>query len=282
MARKYRNPLRYAVQGISLLGLHGFIFFAAAYQAIGAQWLCLPILSCHACPVTWTACPVGMLVHFAGWRIFPFAALGILIAFGALVGRFFCGWVCPFGIFQGLLYRIPSPKISLPAWTNYIKYAVLVLMVFAFPYFLGELTALSFCRICPAAAVQAVVPYWFTDGFSWGGTLMTVRFAFLVFVIFLAIVASRSFCRVFCPIGALMAPFNYLAFWRVRPKSKPCVVCKGCDRYCPTDVKPSERLTEGIDAHRVADCIVCHDCMTFCPSNRPAGKRAKRADRQDS
>jgi len=115
MALKVRNRIRYAVQGFSFLALHSFFFAAAAFQSLNLRWLCLPALNCHACPAVWTACPIGVLMHFAGWRIFPFLALGIIIGLGVLVGRFFCGWVCPFGVLQGLLYRIPSRKIRLPS-----------------------------------------------------------------------------------------------------------------------------------------------------------------------
>jgi polyferredoxin len=257
------HSFRRCVQIFSLFLFHAAVGPLAWLQA---RSLCLPVLSCHACALSWTACPIGVLLHFSGWHIFPFVALGFLLAFGALVGRLLCGWVCPFGTLQALLYRIPSPKIKLPAWTSYIKYVILILTVFLFPFIWGELTAASFCRICPAAFIQVVVPTWIQNGFTWAGWLSGIRVLFFVLVVVLAILSSRSFCKVFCPIGALLAPLNYLSFWKVKSPDAQCVACKRCDRLCSTDVQPSLRILEGIDPNRHPDCIVCHECQhPTCP-----------------
>ena len=40
----------------------------------------------------------------------PLYTLGFLFAFGAVLGRFVCGWLCPFGLVQDLIYKIPAPK----------------------------------------------------------------------------------------------------------------------------------------------------------------------------
>lgn len=230
--------------------------------------LCLPILSCHACPLSWTACPIGVLLHYSGWQIFPYFAIGTLALFGLLFGRLFCGWICPFGTLQALFYKIPSKKIRLPKWMSYGKYVMLILFVFLIPYLLGEATAWSFCRICPAAAIQVVIPSWFQGGefhVTWNGWLSTSRFLFLAVVVVLAILSSRSFCKVFCPIGALMAPLNYLSFWKVKFPASACLQCEQCDKVCSTDVEPSERILRNVDPNRHQDCIVCHECQTPCP-----------------
>ena len=269
------NRLRRSVQVFSFAALHSFFLPIAALQA---RWACLPVLNCHACALAWTACPIGVLVHYSGWQIFPFLVAGFFLMFGLLLGRLFCGWVCPFGTLQWLLYKIPTKKIHLPAWTSYIKYAVLGLMVIAFPFLFGELTSLSFCRICPAAALQVVVPSWLTNGFYWGGTLMAARFLFLALVLWLAIVASRSFCKVFCPIGALLAPLNYVSFWRVGMRYDSCVNCSVCDKACPTEIRPLERAAQGIAPSRHQDCITCHDCQSACPVTKGEGKRRHQTD----
>ena len=41
-----------------------------------AKWLCLPVLNCHSCQLAWVACPIGVLVHYAGLHVFPFRAVG--------------------------------------------------------------------------------------------------------------------------------------------------------------------------------------------------------------
>ncbi|MCX8037025.1 MAG: 4Fe-4S binding protein [Candidatus Sumerlaeia bacterium] len=228
------------------------------------KWLCNPVLSCHSCPLSWFACPIGVFVHYAGYHLFPFVALGTVLLIGVLAGRLFCGWICPFGYLQDLLYKIRWRKIVLPDWTRNIKYLVLVFLVLLIPYFLGETTHFSFCRFCPAATIQAALPSVISTGQITYGTV--ARFAVLFAVIGFVIVARRGFCRVLCPIGALMAPLNYLSWWVVRRPRGQCLSCRACDRLCPTDVHPSERFSAGLPANRALDCIVCHDCQGLCPA----------------
>jgi len=231
-----------------------------------AKWLCNPVLSCHSCALAWFACPIGVFIHYSGYQLFPFFALGTVLLIGVFLGRLLCGWVCPFGLVQDLLHRIPSPKFVLPGWTANLKYVVLLLMVFLFPFLWGESTWFSFCRICPAAAIQVTLPAMISEGTSMISWATVIRLAILVGILSLAVVSSRSFCKVLCPIGALLAPLNLVSFWRVKPPRDACLTCLKCNSTCPTDVNPSERLPKQIPANRALDCIVCHDCQAVCES----------------
>lgn len=230
------------------------------------KWLCNPVLSCHSCVLAWFACPIGVLVHYSGYRLFPFAAFGTILLVGSMVGRLLCGWVCPFGLVQDWLHRIPSKKFDMPEWTANIKFVLLFLTVFLFPFLLGESTWLSFCRICPAAALQVSVPGVIGAGLSSISWAMILRFSVLGAVAWLAIRSNRSFCKAFCPIGAIMAPFNLISFWKVKAPRSVCLSCAKCDKACGINVKPSKRLPLQIPANRTLDCIVCHECQTACES----------------
>lgn len=230
-----------------------------------AKWFCNPVLSCHSCPLYFFACPIGVLVHFSGYHIFPFLVLGTLLLIGVLVGRLFCGWICPFGLFQDILYKVPGRKINLPKWSESIKYLVLIFMVILIPFFLGELTMFSFCRICPAATLEVSTPYMIKSGIGDISLYRIIRYGFLFGIIGLSIVATRGFCRVFCPIGAIMAGANYFSFWRVNMKKGSCTSCGLCDKVCPTQVEPSKRAIKNIPVNRTADCVVCHRCTSACP-----------------
>lgn len=258
MAGRVRR--RMTVQLVSLLALN-------SSWGPEAKWFCSPVLNCHSCALAWFACPIGVFIHFSGYRLFPFFALGTVLLIAVLLGRWLCGWVCPFGFLQDLLHRIPTRKISLPRWTNAIKYGVLILTVFLLPFLLGELTQFSFCRICPASAVQVTIPGLAKSGFAGIAGSTAVRLGVLAVVIVFSVLSTRAFCRVLCPIGALLAPLNLISFGRVRAPKGKCVSCSRCDKVCPTDDRPSERLMRGQDPSRSADCVLCGDCSAVCPTS---------------
>jgi len=245
-------------QTTSLLLLHSSFWVWAQ-----AKWLCSPVLSCHSCALAWFACPVGVFVHYSSYQVFPFLAVGTVLLVGVLFGRILCGWVCPFGLLLDLVHKIPSPKFTLPGWTGYLKFVVLALMVVLLPYFLGDGTWFSFCRVCPASALQVTIPNFFVYGFSLNGA-KALKLAALVAVLVLGVFSSRSFCKMLCPIGAMLAPLNYISLWAIKPPVGNCRGCGRCDTYCPTGGQPSSRIREGVSPNRAMECVVCHDCQDAC------------------
>lgn len=256
--RKSIGATRLNVQFLSLLLLH-------SSWGPEFKWLCNPVLSCHSCVLAWFACPIGVFVHFSGWHVFPYFALGTVLLLGVLIGRLLCGWMCPFGLIQDLLYKLPTNKLNLPAWCGYIKYGVLALMVVALPFVFGEQTLFSFCRYCPASALQVTIPNLIMNGWADSGYLTAIKLGILVFVLLLAIVSTRSFCRVFCPIGAVLAPLNYITFWKIRVPVQNCAGCGKCNQACLQQGQPMSRIAQGISPNQAAECILCYECQTICP-----------------
>ena len=99
-----------------------------------AKGLCVPGLNCYSCPGAIAACPLGTLqnaLNNAPSR-FPFYILGFLILAGLFLGRLICGFLCPFGLIQELLHKIPLPKIKKNKITHilsYLKYIIGVVFV---------------------------------------------------------------------------------------------------------------------------------------------------------
>jgi polyferredoxin len=248
---------RRIIQYLSLLLLH-------SSWGPELKWFCNPVLSCHSCVLSWFACPVGVFVHFSGYHIFPLLPVGMVLLAGVFVGRLLCGWVCPFGLLQDLLHKIPSVKISLPHWTAYTKYALLFLLVILTPYLWGESTMYSFCRICPAGTLQASLPAVIAGGFSTFRIATLVRWSVLAAILMLAVVSARSFCKVLCPLAAVLAPLNYLSLWTVKAPAETCRSCGKCDAACSMDITPSVRIGRKIPANRDPECIVCHECQAAC------------------
>jgi len=244
------------VQSLSLLALH-------SSWGPELKWLCNPVLSCHSCLLAWFACPIGVFIHYSGYHAFPFLALGTVLLAGVLVGRLLCGWVCPFGFLQDLLHKIPTRKLRLPAWGSYVKYLVLALMVFLLPFLFGEESRFVFCRYCPSSALQVSVPYLLGGGTFSAAT--AVKLGVTAVILATVVFVERGFCRLLCPIGAMLAPLNFLSLWIVKVPNPECLSCAKCDKACPTHIEPSRRIERGIPASRALDCIVCHACQPPCP-----------------
>ena len=75
--------------------------------------VCVPVLNCYSCPGALGACPIGSLQTVVGARTVPFYVLGTLMLFGVVLGRAVCGLLCPFGLVQDLLQKIPLKKVTL-------------------------------------------------------------------------------------------------------------------------------------------------------------------------
>jgi hypothetical protein len=80
--------------------------------------VCVPGLNCYSCPGAVASCPLGALQTALAEGRLPFLAAGLILLSGLTLGRTVCGFLCPFGLLQELLYRIPSPKLPKSAGTG--------------------------------------------------------------------------------------------------------------------------------------------------------------------
>ena len=134
----------------------------------GTKAVCVPVLNCYSCPGALGACPIGSLQAALGGssRRFPFYVLGLLMLFGVVLGRLICGLLCPFGLVQDLLCKIPAPKLRVPKKLDkplrWLKYAVLLVLVVLLPAFAVTDTGVAppyFCKyLCPAGTLEGGVP----------------------------------------------------------------------------------------------------------------------------
>ena len=128
----------------------GFFVLVRNYTAIISTWLmnlgmfgvtfrsvCTPGFNCHGCPWATSACPIGVATFGSALHVLPAMAIATILAVGALLGRLVCAFLCPFGLFQELMFRIPGRKFRLPRFTRYLKYVALVALVFVLPFWLG-------------------------------------------------------------------------------------------------------------------------------------------------
>ena len=229
------------------LNLKGFAE-ASIYKG-RSKGLCVPGLNCYSCPGAVGSCPLGTLQNAlsAMDRKLPFYILGVLLLFGVTMGRTICGFLCPFGLVQELLYRIPVPKIK--------KNRVIILPV-VFKAASG-LPVPAFCKyICPAGTLEGGIPLVLLDDSLSGlaGALFHWKVLVLAVILVSACFLYRSFCRILCPLGAIYSLFAPVALLGVRIDRDTCVDCGRCVRTCKMDVR------------QVGDreCIQCGECMKEC------------------
>jgi polyferredoxin len=243
--------------------------FLGVWLAPAGRWLHgIPgcVFHCYSCPLSSFACPVGVMANYAALLPVvgevPYLLIGVLLLVGAVGGSIVCGWACPFGFLQDLLGKITTRKISLPSWTGHIRYLVLVGLVILLPLILGckgipfEKQVISICRLCPAGALEAGVPYSVQSllaGNGWvTGWLKTgILLAFLAVALFI----HRPWCRMFCPLGGLLALFNRFSLFHLRFNPEQCVECNLCRSRCSMGVKVDQAVN-------VSGCIRCLECAT--------------------
>ena len=233
---------------------HAANFFSGKLYRGDLKNFCAPGLNCWSCPAATLSCPIGALqaVGGAGGKFFGFYAAGVIILIGLLLGRAVCGFLCPFGFFQELLNKIPSPKIFLPRKFLRVKYFLLIIFVLILPVAskFGEPT---FCEyICPAGTLEAGLPLVAThEEFRRVlGNLFALKIFILVAVLVGSVVVHRFFCRVMCPLGAIYGLLNKYSFY---------LDCGRCKKICPLDLDPTKEFDS-------AECVRCKRCVEVCPT----------------
>ena len=203
---------------------------------------CAPGLNCWSCPAAAFSCPIGALqtVSGAGGK-FSFYAAGVTLLIGLLLGRTICGFLCPFGLIQELLNKIPSPKIFLPRRLTKVKYFLLIIFVLILPV-ATELGEPTFCEyICPVGTLEAGLPLIATHE-EFRGVLGNL-FALKIFILIAVIVC--------CVLVYSLYQINFAA--------DKCIGCGRCKNICPLELDP----TKDFDS---IECVRCERCKKICPT----------------
>jgi len=206
------------------------------------------------------ACPVGVMQHYAAIHSFPFLLVGEFILVGLVGGRLVCGWICPVGLFQELLYKIKSLKITLAAGFTIIPYVIFIVFVVVLPFITTEHW---FSKLCPVGTITAGIPWvlWNPIDPSTGsptiepgrvGLLFVIKLIILGIALCLFVIAKRPFCRYVCPMGLFWSLFNKVSIVKMEVDDG-CTSCDACRKKCPEDAKI-------YDAPNAAECIRCFEC----------------------
>jgi len=230
--------------------------------------VCVPGLNCYSCPGAIAACPLGSLQSSINELKFklPLYIIGILIIFGITLGRAVCAYLCPFGLIEELLYKIPSPKIKKNKWTrrlSFLKYVILLLFVFILPAYYLIKTGVAipaFCKyICPAGMLEGGIFLVAANNIlrEMTGMLFNWKIFVLVIIIIISVFIYRFFCRFICPLGAIYSFFNRHAMIGINVDKTKCTKCNKCVKFCKTDAKYINDR----------ECIRCGECKNLCDYN---------------
>ena len=239
------------------------------YQGKGKA-VCVPGLNCYSCPAASGACPIGSFQAVVGSSKFRFSyyITGFLILLGVLLGRFICGFLCPFGWFQELLHKIPTKKLSTKKLKplTYIKYVVLLVMVVLLPVLITNDVGMGdpfFCKyLCPQGVLEGAIPLAAVNSGIRAalGALFSWKLGILIAVVVLSVLFYRPFCKWLCPLGAFYALLNKVSLLGMKVDKHKCVSCGKCAKACKMDVD----VTKSPDH---AECIRCGMCVRACPTN---------------
>lgn len=280
------NKLRLKIQILFTVLTNGYIygFLNGKIYRGRLKYVCVPGLNCYSCPGAVASCPIGALqalLNRQGFQI-PFAALGFLFLFGSLFGRFICGFLCPFGLVQDLLHKIPffhkKKKLPFHSVLKYGKYVVLFLLVGAGSLFLfgGFAKVPAFCKyLCPSGTLFGAIPLLTANESLRGqaGGLFFWKFGILICILILSVKVYRPFCQYLCPLGAVYGWFNRFSLVRIEWEKEKCISCMACERACPAGLLRKEISVS-------PECIRCGRCVEACKGqclhytmSLPAGDR---------
>lgn len=274
LGTKKRERLRTAVQLCFTAVSNGYIrgFTQGKIFTGKSKAVCVPGLNCYSCPGALGSCPIGALQSTLASRNYKFAfyVFGFLVLVGAFCGRFVCGWLCPFGLIQDLLFKIPFFKKlkKLPGEKHLkrLKYVILAVFVILLPLFAVDIIGQGspwFCKyICPAGTLEGGIPLTLLNESLRAavGWLYAWKVAILAVLILASLLIYRPFCRYLCPLGAIYGVFNPISVYRYKIDAEKCTGCGACAKKC--------KLAINVPASpNSVDCIRCGECKSTCPEH---------------
>jgi len=212
--------------------------------------------------------------------------LASFFAFFFVLGKAFCGWVCPLGTLQEFagrigrrfgigVRRVEPGDLGPVSRVRPVKWLILVGLVFLLPLLTGlgitpHALGNPYCDICPARVVTTLLSG-NTDqlalnlGDNWSFWLGATANWLVGFMLVGALALRQPFCRI-CPLLAFNAVFQRLSPARlVKPSQAGCGNCRVCTNACPMDI-PEISQAEGKKAYN-EDCTLCGRCAEYCPQD---------------
>ena len=300
---KYKWTLpRFLVQLFSLIAVNA-LAITLIYPSIKIQPIPfgLPILASINSPYTAIYSSLDLLQLELSQPEFPWIVIGSILLIGAVVGRAFCGWVCPIGFIQDIITTLKDKLdfVSPRAHKSGKKFKYFLLfLTFLFSGTLGlALYSGTGLEYKNALGVFATGPFTILspDGTLFGTVpalirllsenivsiiskpptiqevwnqltkvppLLALRLLILLGFFGAAWKVPRFFCRYICPTGALMAILQKYSFAGIKRDPVKCTKCPHCEVKCPMQINILDLSWEKFND---PECIMCMECIDACP-----------------
>lgn len=273
--------------------LSQFFFFAVFFMSVWLTWtdrlLGYPvsrILEMDPLVMIANILSTGHVYRYLGWGM-------IVLVLTLLFGRVFCNWICPYGTlhqFVGWLFNIGSGKdrIGSNQYRNFYFIKYVILTVFLIAAAMGTLQIGLLDPICLMYRTFATV---FAPMFDMGinetialasGSNMDADFlgnlkfapgveervfvgsfwvgAMILTLVGMNVIIPRFFCRVMCPLGALLGVISRYSVFRINRDVHKCTDCNLCLTRCEGAADPQAQV-------RLSECFSCMNCIDDCPED---------------
>jgi len=211
----------------------------------GGFWNCpfsIPFIMYNHCP---TFCTFGQI---RTWLFYG------IVTSNFFMGKIYCGLICPAGVCQDFLFKIPTKKFSLPKKVDlklrWLKYGFSILIVLL----ILRLTNL-FIRI---PFIENLLYFLINHTDEVRITFISTAALFLLISIFF----ERIWCNCFCPFGTWISIFNKFSLLKLNHNSKKCSGCNLCNQHCPSGLN----INNNKNSWYSLECIRCLNCHIVCKS----------------
>ena len=200
------------------------------------------------------------------------------LALTVVLGRVFCGWICPFGAMHQFLgyWGRRRKKLAEQLEANrfrpaqVVKYYILAFFLVAGILMPGgrlssgslQIGLLDPLPLLHRSVNLVLLPLAERAGL---GLPLLPRYyegawligAIFVIALLLNLRVPRFYCRFVCPLGALLGLLSRFAIWRIGRTEEGCTGCRQCERNCEGACEPTEQI-------RISECVMCLNCLDDC------------------